>query len=288
MTANGIYFRYPRGEYNQLDRVNFSTLKHIGRSPAHYLHAKMEGRTDTDALKLGRADHIAVLEPTRFLTECVEWTGGRRASRAWDAFEEEHKHQEILTTDEWAHSLALQRAVRGSVMAAPYLANGKSEATICWSHVSPKIGALDGYEFQCKGRVDFITANALVDLKTARDVSPDKFGKDIYNFGYHIQAALYSDGYFAVTGERKPYVIVAAEKDAPYVVQVYRITDDMLAIGRERYRSFLDLLNVCTESNHWPGYSANELDAELPRWAIPPPDEDASGLDLDFTAAQGA
>ena len=54
-----------RAQYDALVAVNWSSLKHLGRSPAHYQAALKQTFADTDTLRIGRAFHVAALEPQR-------------------------------------------------------------------------------------------------------------------------------------------------------------------------------------------------------------------------------
>lgn len=285
---DGLYQHFPWGEYNLLNRVNFSSLKWMGKSPAMYRHKLLEkAPKDTDQRKLGRATHLATLEPERFRSDCVVWTEGRRAGNVWKAFKEANVGRELLREKEHDHCLAIQRAVRADATAAKYLAGGRGEVSMFWTHKVQAIGGLSGYEMKCKGRIDFeAELPAIVDLKTTRDASPEGFSREAWNYRYHTQAAYYVDGYEAITSNRLPYIIVAVESAAPYVVQVYRVPDAILDLGREEYRDLLDRLNFCLSNSKWPGYADGELELTLPRWAAPTgADEDITGLDLDFQPA---
>ncbi len=284
VTPNGIYPRMSRAEYDALLRTNWSRLKTLGKSPAHFRHEFFaKDSPDTSTKKLGRVGHVAVLEPERFRTECAVWTDGRRAGKGWEAFKEANEGREIITEDEASYCNALQAAVRADVHAAKYVSRGQSEVSILWTHEVPTIAGLPGYTMNCKGRVDFVAgAGALVDLKTCRDASPEAFGKACWNFRYHVQAAFYADGYEAATGKRLPFVVVAVETSAPHVVQVYRIPEEILELGRQEYRSLLDRLNHCRNENHWPAYFEGEADLTLPKWAAPSEEEDAGDLGITF------
>ena len=52
-------------DYRALEAVNYSTLKHIRKSPKHYLHALENPDTSTNYSML-RAIHALVLEPFSF------------------------------------------------------------------------------------------------------------------------------------------------------------------------------------------------------------------------------
>ena len=85
-----------------------------------------------------------------------------------------------------------------------------------------------------------------------------------------------------MTGVRLPVVIVAVEAAAPHVVQVYRVEEDLLELGRERYELLLAQLRVYREANKWPGYSEGEMRLELPRWALGADEENELDDELVF------
>lgn len=282
--ANGIYFDHPWEQYARNPRLNFSLLKEMARSPAHFRHRLTAKREDTEAMKLGRAVHLAAFEPDRFRERVVRWDGGARRGKDWTDFQELSAGLEILTEEEHAACLAMTDAVRGHDTAGPLVSKGHAEMSVLWTHKQAGAGAVPGYSFECKGRVDFATT-ALADLKTTRDASPEEFGRQAFKLNMHVQAAYYSDGYFAVTGQRLPYYLIAVEKAAPHVVAVYQVDEMHLELGRVAYRSWLDKLALCKRENHWPAYFDGAQSVAFPRWAYP--EEDALGLD--FTAAeQGA
>ncbi len=268
-----------REEYDALpDRANFSTLKWFEKSPAHY-HHQLTARDDedTDARQRGRAVSMAVYEPEKFRSECVVFEGKQRRGKDWEAFVERNPDSEILTEGMHEAAVAIAKSARGCAQAAPYLSGGKGEQTLLWTHVVPDLGAVKGYSIRCKARLDFIAnVGAIVDLKNSRDGSPSGFGRQCVNYLSHVQAAFYVDGFKAATGRELPYMIIAVEPAAPYVVQVYQLTPETLQLGREKYMGWLDRLNVCRETSEWPGYATSPMALELPRWALPVDAEEAA------------
>lgn len=281
---NGILSSMDRAAYDAItDRVNWSTLKAMGRSPQHYRHGLDNPRADTPSLAMGRATHVAVLEPHLFMAEHVVWKGGRRQGGAWDEFRAEHHDREILTEEEAAKCLAIQRAVLTNHPASRYVTGGKAEVTALWTEEEPAMGGLSGYSIPCKARLDYVRPDVLVDLKTTRDASPDAFGRTTWNFQYHVQSAWYRDAHAAAKGYELPFVIIAVETEAPYAVQVYRVPEHILELGRETYRALLSRLDWCRKHDDWPGYSDDgEMELTLPRWAADFGDEseNIAGLDL--------
>lgn len=281
---NGLHPQLSRAQYDSLEgRTNWSLLRNIVRSPAHYRHAVTAVHEDSDAMRLGRAVHLAVLEPERFRASIAVWEEGPRRGKAWDAFCVEHRGVEILRQADYETCIAMQAAARADAVAARYLSGGQSEVSVLWAHSTPAQGALPAFNVDCKARPDFVAeCGALVDLKTSKDASPDAFGRSAFNLHYHAQAAWYVDGYEAATGIRLPFVLVTVEAGAPHVVTVYRVGEDILQLGRAEYRAALERLNQCRTDARWPGYAlpGQELELTLPRWAVANDDQDIAGMDL--------
>lgn len=284
MKSNGLHVGMSREEYDRSPRANWSRLKVLAKSPAHFRHAQMAtAQVDTDSMKFGRAAHLAVLEPERFRAECAIWDGGRRAGKEWEAFRAKNEGLELLKDEDYQRCMALQSSVRNHPVAGPYLQNGKHEVSVFWTHETPSILGVDGFSTDCKSRLDFIADGALVDLKTTKDASLEGFARESWRYRYHAQAAFYSDAYFAATGRRLPYVIVAVENFEPYVVQVFDVPESVLKVGRDEYQDLLARLHLCRTTSSWPGYSVTKAELELPHWVTR--EDDVSGLGLDFEGA---
>lgn len=263
LLEDGLHPAIDRDHYDRIERVSFSTLKLMRYSPAHYHHNLVNPVKDTDAKKVGRVVHLAIFEPERFRNCVAKWDGGTRRGKDWDAFREKNEGRELLTEAEHDRCIAIQNAVRADKVAQALVARGRGEVTLLWTIV------VGGAKIKCKGRIDFDALEAIVDAKTTKDAEPAAFGRQCHDLSYVAQAAWYVDGYSLATGVRKPYKIVAVENEAPHVVQVYRVPDELLDLGRETYLGWLDKLTYCRSQNYWPGYAEGELDLSLPPWAMP-------------------
>lgn len=287
--ANGIH-QLTREQYDAITtRAHWSKLKVMGKSPAHYRHLiENPPGPDKDAWAKGRVTHLAAYEP-ELLGSVAIWTGKTRNGKKWDEFKAAAKKEgrELVTAAAYKSAVAIGKAARECPQAARYMNGGRGEVTVLWTFKVPPVGALGGWEVDCKARLDFIAKiGALVDLKTTKDASPEAFGRQAFNLGYHGQAALYDDGYFEATGERLPYYIVAVETAPPHVTQVYDVTP-LLDLGRELYQTQLARLNHCRKHSEWPGYATTPMELTFPRWAVPS-DEDASAADLDLGFSDNA
>lgn len=258
---NQLLSHLPREKYDALkDRANISTLKAFEKSPLHYVHALANPREEADPLRLGNATHLAAFEPARYEAEVVTWSGGRRAGKLWDAFEEANAGRTILTTDQREAVDGMVASVRANPAAARLLEDGEPEKTLLWTDAETGI--------RCKGRFDWLAlTGSLVDLKTTRDASPAGFGRLAWNAHYHAQAAFYIDGIRAIHGVDFRFVLIAVENEAPFASCVYVMPQTAIDAGRALYRKWLRRLAECRASGEWPGYVAGESMLEIPRWA---------------------
>ncbi len=245
-----------RALYEGLDGINFSKLKFLFKSAAHFQHALTAEDEDTTPRRIGRCFHMATLEPIRFQADVVTWGGGRRAGKEWEKFVEQSGDKEILTPDEMEQVTGMALAVRRSD-ALKYLEAAQVEVAISWE--------IEGV--RAKGIPDAVSIDGfLSDLKSTGDASPEAFGRDVLRMHYLAQLAWYVDGWKAAHGVDLEPVLIAVETKAPHAVGVYRIRPEQLDLGRSEYRRALDILKACRASGVWGGYGG-EQDLLLPRWA---------------------
>lgn len=273
-------------QYGSLTGVHITGLKEMRKSPKHYKHRLSNPRKTTSALEFGNAAHVAVLEPERFLKDFALWHGkhpdGKTRPRnggAWDEFKTLNSARTIIRDEDYDEAIAFRDAVREDAVAMRYLAMGKPEVAMTWQDSVTGVW--------CVGRVDWITTvdkhPAIVDLKSARDVSDQWFSRDAAKLDYHMQCAYYADGYQAIVGKMPRVVVIAVESAPPYDVVTYIVPEEVLEVGRENYRELLTKFKACTESGEWPGQGGDEEHVlSLPLWAIPK-DEDDDMSDLDWS-----
>lgn len=271
----------PYGWYEQNPGLRMSALKEINRSPQHFQHALAHPKS-SKPLSLGKAAHVAVLEPERFSAEHSVWrvrtSSGSLAARnpkhkKYKDFMAESAARTIITEDEETAALAIQQAVRGNSDAMRYLASGEAEVTLLW----PMHGR------QCKGRVDWLAiidgGTVIVGLKTARNCTLYPFSTAAAKLLYHLQWAWYFDGFNTITGEIARVVEIVVESEPPHAVVVYSIPDEVIQQGREEYLRLIEQLDECERAGVWPGPAPGEVLFSLPTWAYR--NEDLSDLGLE-------
>lgn len=251
-------------DYRRIDAVNWSTLKEIRRSPAHYRHALAAPREDSADMRFGRAAHAAILEPQRYPLDFLVWPGVRRG-KAWDDFESSNAGREILTIDEAERVEAIAASVRAHPAAAAILEGASKEYVLRWT--DPETG------IACKSRLDVCRPldGAISDLKTCQDASDEIFTRSIVSYGYHAQIAFYALGLSEIYGEPiRPHrlTLIAIEKRAPHAVAVYQFDAASFAAGMAIVRSALRLLAECRAADRWPAYGDDPIPVALPSWAL--------------------
>ena len=263
----------PADQYHAHPAVGHSGLVRIMRSPAHYQEYVSNPPEPTPAMQLGAAFHTALLEPERFDQTFVvapkfdrRTKEGKAAAEAWEA---ENAGKTALTVDQMAAIEKMVASVRSHVGAANLLVSGVPEMSGFWTDPDTGIPCKcrPDWVVTMEGRQDWITA--IVDIKTCRDASADGFARAIATLGYDVQAALYQDGIKAVTGRAVPFYFVAVETEPPFAVAAYKASDEVIEIGRAKYRAALQLLKWCRDNDQWPSYQPNgEIETiNLPRWA---------------------
>jgi hypothetical protein len=247
-----------RDEYDLLTGLNFSRLKLLKKSPAHF---KAGYGDDSASLKLGIAVHMAILEPARFAEEYIVTKLRRdKRTKVWKDFESEaiRAGKQVMIQSEYDRTIAVRDAVLANGKAVKYLSGGKPEVTIQWTIQGGDL------RFDCKGRADYI-GGAIVDLKSTQCSSPKAFGYSVIKYDYLMQAAWYVDGCRMATGEDRPFVFIAVESNPPHLVTVFTVSEQQLERGRDQYMTLLGKLDYCTKRNWWGGYTEEEeVTLELP------------------------
>lgn len=258
----GLQMRF--SDYAAAVGINFSTLKHMAKSPLHYQYALQHPPAETPAMLLGRATHTAVFEPERFQLDFALWPGDRRGN-AYQQFADEATMQgrSILRESEYNTALAIRNPVRGTPEVASLLEKGFPEVSLFWNNPPTGLG--------CKGRLDWISVEgAILDLKTTSSIDPRAFAAHAWNMGYFHQASMYQEAYAVSSGKGLLLRcgIIAVEKDPPHACRLYWLDEDSLDRAREEYIEWLRLVKECTASGIWHGPGPVESELAAPAWAV--------------------
>ena len=209
--------------HSQKDYISASGLKMIAKkSVHHYLNAEFKS---TPSMAFGTAVHTAIYEPNDFHKEYhIIPKIDRRTKDGKELYAqhiEEAKEKTILDEEDHKRILIILENL-GKSEAKEYV-QGEMEL----SHYTEFEGIKVRVRPDCVNKV----AGFISDVKTCQDNSPRAFLGDIYKFKYHVQAAFYMD----MLGVNK-FIFIAIETNAPYSIETYVLSDELLEKGRQEYK----------------------------------------------------
>ena len=263
--------RMTEKEYRAYPAVNKSTLWEIRKSPAHYKYALEHPNPDTPALKMGRAIHMAILQPDDFSKRyMVSQNFDRRTKEGkaqYEAFMASVGDKELIDSDTFNELAAMYEAVWTDPDATEMLTGCRFETPLFWTDEATGI--------KCKCRLDADKRKrrhaVVVDLKSCTDANTNTFMREALKYGYDVQCAHYLRGYKAnYRVDTIDWYFIAVEKKPPYAVNVIKAGDAFIDRGTWQLIDLMDRLKECRDTNTWPGYGRNEL--VLPEWASIPDD----------------
>ena len=247
-------------QYHAAAGISKSGLDLILRSPAHYRFS--EKREATRAMEIGTALHCAILEPERFAADymLLREVTDRRASaykeacKVWSA-------ERVLTGTEADRVAGMQESVLSHPVLGRFVkATGRCELSVFAT--DPETGVL------VKCRFDkLLDAKLAIDVKKTQDLRD--FGKSVANYGYHMQAAFYTDVWKWATGEDLDgFMFAAVEEQMPHASAMITLDDEAIDIGRMEYRKALNTYAECFERDEWNGIYQELAPVQLPSWYI--------------------
>ena len=268
----GFLTGIPANVYHGMkDIVSNSYLSLLDLCPAK---AKVE-QSDTPAMLFGRALHSYVLEgEDGFIRDFAVLPEGLdlRTKAGKFIMEEIQRHsrgKELIKEDDFWKIRDMKLAIMAHPFAGILLEAGVAETSAFWIDKDTGI--------KCKCRPDFIPIGdrrCLVDLKSTTDASLKGFQRSVVNFGYYRQAAWYIDGVneagcLSEDEAVDSMVFIAVEKEAPYRVEVYILSDAVVDAGRGECRRLLALEKKCRDENNWPNFTSESvIEIDVPAFMV--------------------
>ena len=277
--CDGLHADVPESEYHERipGLISRTAIKHFQHAPAVYkawLDGENEDEDSTPALEFGAALHCALLEPPIFAVRYVvepDFGDCRKTDRTTKEDAKDNK----TARDAWRLgavgkrylTAADQKAIDGmiaTVRAHPYaakmLVGGSSEITAIWRDEATGL--------RCKARADYYVGERrlIVDVKTCQDARDSAFARDCAKYGYHLQRALYGDGFAACGFPIENFAFLCIEKKAPYLAKLHMLDIDSTVRGREAVRDAINGMAECLRANEFPGYDPSISTISVPRW----------------------
>ena len=128
------------------------------------------------------------------------------------------------------------------------------------------------HKFWSKGLIDVLPndGETIVDIKTCDPralESHRSMMRHICEWGYHIQAGAYCEGYSHASGEeRHKFKFIFVGSAAPHTCAVVELPLRAIMAGADIYRNGANQLAECFETNRWPSIWDGEVELDIPEW----------------------
>jgi hypothetical protein len=207
----------------------------------------------------------------RSIASCYFPWEGRRAGNKYDQLVQRAKAvgAEILTQARYDNALKAANRFVSDPKIQALVSAGKAEVTLF---------EVEG-NIQCRGRVDWVSSSErkLVDLKTCKDISSRKFGRDFYAYGYDIKLGLYQRWLNSLTRCHWPVEVICLENSPPFDVALVPIPDAVLDRGVQKALDIIRRVELCIKADSWPGVSGGQdYPLYTPQWEM---DDDLEGAE---------
>lgn len=104
----------------------------------------------------------------------------------------------------------------------------------------------------------------LADLKTTNNAHPRAWKKHVFQFDYHVQASRHLDLWNAASGEqRNEFRHILQESVHPFEVAKRFLSQEYIALGRQKYVQALKRYAKCLSTGEFPGYDTAESSADM-------------------------
>ncbi|MEN6334233.1 MAG: PD-(D/E)XK nuclease-like domain-containing protein [Phycisphaerales bacterium] len=115
--------------------------------------------------------------------------------------------------------------------------------------------------------------DSLGDVKTTTNATPHVWGREVFKWGLHVQAALYLDLYNRATGEnRETFRHLISESSPPWEPGSRILSADFVTLGRLTYIGALERYAQCLKSGKWPGYEVDSAGLMWQGWLVTQPE----------------
>lgn len=207
-----------------------------------------------------------IIQPETYIGSKKEkkpWNNNSVTCKDWKIHQEE-SGLEIITTESLETARAQMRSIQRHPDAMRIVRGAKPQ--IAFRHKTR-------YGFDSKGLIDFVPEedDMLADLKTCEPSALESrrsLQRHIFDWGYHIQAGGYCEGYSIASGsERTRFKFIFVTSKPPFRVAVIELPLVAILFGADRYRAGLHLFGGCIQNDLWPGLWDREMEMDIPEYA---------------------
>lgn len=255
-------------EYREHPYISRSELWKMSESPEKFKWYKENPQEPTPSLLFGQFIHSMILTPDIVWDDfAVAPDVDRRTKEGkktyWEWLESVGNKKPV-SLEMAADAVNMYEAIKKIPLAIKLL-SGETEKPLFWLDEMTGEG--------CKCRLDSFLRKGgkliIVDYKTTEDAETEAFTRSAVQYGYDLQAAMYSEGVKANYNTDPVFVFVVQEKKPPYAINILQADELMVRRGYDLYREYIGMYHECKETGIWYGYmGANNMinNLSLPAW----------------------
>lgn len=285
ITEPGIYDDIPieiyHGEKDWLSSTGLRKAKKSLKDFYLYLAGYYDEEKKT-CFDFGNAAEIALVEPEEFHNKVAIFDASKKPSpgqtfaatvnKEWKAeFYEANAEKYIINQDGEESFRVIEEILKSCHSDAAIkklIAGLEYQKSIYW------IDKHTGLKLKIRPDLCRTKHNVLVDVKTAKDGSPEEFSKALANNDLPFQAVMQIDGVIqsGLMDRVDNYYWLVLEKKPPFSATLYEFDPDDIAWVTREYRRTLNDVAEAKRTNKYPSYSNRAdnkhgiLTARLPLW----------------------
>jgi len=254
------------------ERLSYSSLKEFGKSPINFIKYKLKDRTPPNESQVfGSLCDCLITEPERFedlfatssstpTTDnqkgfCNDVINGKSVKEAYklnyktgtfdkiyselkDYIDAIKSGKTVITQSAKDQAEKIVKVLKKSELLMQYIDScDKFQNRLEWT--------IDGWNFL--GFTDCQGEGIIIDLKFTKDANPDKFERDVINYEYYMQMAMYAE---ATNPNTVPECyFIAYDKSGNF--SVMKLDWSFLSYGIRKYKYLLKKLNKCISENRF-------------------------------------
>jgi hypothetical protein len=260
-----LYKDLPAQTYHaDRDSLSCSMLKPLLLSPAHFQHSLVAQTSGSAAKDFGSLVHLILLEPQKVGIELAVFPGvGSARDKDFKAFELANRHRLAVDEPTFRTALLLAEKTAGTLFRGRALAWFIEESMReCSVYFTEPVTGL-----RLRTRFDAYHPDISFDLKTTRHPTSQAFARDAVEFGYDLQAYMYSlaRSHYEGSSTLAPFVFITAETAAPHSICTHVAGTSFMENGESKLQKCLAVFKACSLVGHWPDLSCHTT-LEISPW----------------------
>jgi len=260
------FFQLDDSVYRDGPGLSHSDIKEIfePKTPQNFRAKLGKTREPTDAMKIGSATHLGILQHEEFLKRVRVLPDINRRTKAgkeeYENFHAENADKIILKNDDLERIEGMAEKVLNHPRLSGLINNPHNMIEHC--------GYLNIDKTLCKFKPDLLNAKLglIVDIKTTQSGHYHAFRREISDYCYDSQAAFYCHCAKEIFQCDFQFMWLAIEKFPPFDVYLYYPAPRMVSRAMEKVFDALSLIDKCYRENNFPGVAVEAREIDFADW----------------------